>query len=156
MRYTFRFVRYRYHKLKLCLPPRRLEDVFKICLQGVFKTSSRRLQDAFSVTIFRLPRRLQDVLQDVFKTFSRTLQDVFARRLQDVLEDEKLLHWRRVEDVFKTCLEDVLKTPWRPTNVYWVLTYSTLYQTSARAFSKFFFCKVAYPNYYFLKNFILV
>ena len=45
------------------------------------------LEDVFSVTIFRLPRRLQDVLEDV-----------------------KLLRWRRVEDVFKTCLQDVFKT----------------------------------------------
>ena len=27
--------------------------------------SSRRLEDVFSVTIFRLPRRLEDVLQNV-------------------------------------------------------------------------------------------
>ena len=53
--------------------------------------SSRRLQDIFSVTIFRLPRRLQDVLQEVFRTSSRRLQNVFARRLEDVLEDIKLL-----------------------------------------------------------------
>ena len=60
--------------------------------------SSRCLEDAFSVTIFRLPRRLKDVLRKVFKTSSR--------RLQDVLENVKLLRWRRSEDVFKTCLED--------------------------------------------------
>ena len=60
--------------------------------------SSRRLQNVFSVTIFRLPRRLQGV---------------FGRSLQDVLEDVKLLRWRRVEDFFKTYLEDVLKTSWR-------------------------------------------
>ena len=61
----------------------------------VFKTSWKRfqkmhwrcLQHVFSVTIFRLPRRLQDVL-----------------------EDEKLLRWRRLQKVLKTCLEDVLKT----------------------------------------------
>ena len=47
------------------MPSRRRQDM-----------SSRRLQDVFNVTIFRLPRRLQDV---------------FARRLQDVLEDVKLL-----------------------------------------------------------------
>ena len=41
--------------------------------------SSRHFQNVFSVTVFRLPRRLQDVLKDA-----------------------KLLHWRRVEDVFKT------------------------------------------------------
>ena len=58
--------------------------------------SSRRLEDVFSVTIFRLPRRLQDVLEDV-----------------------KLLCWRHVEHVFKTCLEDVFKTSWKPTNICW-------------------------------------
>ena len=73
--------------------------------------SSRCLEDVFSVTIFRLPRRLEDVLREVLKTSSRRLQDVFVRRLQDVLEDVKLLRWRSVEDVFKTY--------WRPTNVCW-------------------------------------
>ena len=84
----------------------------------VFKTSWRLLQDMswrgfqhiFSVTILRLPRRLEDVLrrrlEDVLKTFSRPL----ARGLQDVLEDEKFLRWRRLQDILKTCLEDVLKT----------------------------------------------
>ena len=75
--------------------------------------SSRRLEDVFSVTIFRLPRRLKDVLREVLKTS--------WRRLEDVLEDVKLLHWRRVEDIFKTCLEDVFKTSWRPTNICWVV-----------------------------------
>ena len=42
--------------------------------------SSRRLQDVFSVIIFRLPRRLQDVLQDMS-----------SRHLEDVLEDEEFL-----------------------------------------------------------------
>ena len=41
------------------------------CLQDM---SSRRLEDVFSVTISRLPRRLQDVLQDAFKTSSRRLR----------------------------------------------------------------------------------
>ena len=43
-----------------------------VCLQRVFNTSSRRLQDmssrrlqdVFSVAIFRLPERLEDVLED--------------------------------------------------------------------------------------------
>ena len=48
--------------------------------------SWRRLQNVLSVTIFRLPRRFEDVLQ---------------MRLKDVLEDEKLLRWRRLEDVLK-------------------------------------------------------
>ena len=56
--------------------------------------SWRRLQHVFSVTIVRLPRRLEYVLKTC---------------LEDVLEDQKLLRWRRLEDVLKTCIEDVLK-----------------------------------------------
>ena len=52
--------------------------------------SWRRLQHFLSVTIFRLPRRLEDISQDV-------------------LQDEKLLRWRRLEDFLKTYLEGVLK-----------------------------------------------
>ena len=48
---------------------RHLQDMSSRRLQDM---SSRRLQDVFSVTIFRLPRRLQDVLQDVFKTSWKT------------------------------------------------------------------------------------
>ena len=48
------------------------------------KTSSRRLEDVFSVTLF--------VFQDVFKTY---LQYVFLKRLQDVLQ---------------LCLQDVYET----------------------------------------------
>ena len=48
--------------------------------------SSRRLQDFFSVTIFRLARRLQDV----FKTFSRRL----GRRTIVTLKT----CWRRLQD----------------------------------------------------------
>ena len=44
------------------MPSRRLEDMSSRRLQDM---SSRRLEDVFSVTIFRLPRRLQDVLEDV-------------------------------------------------------------------------------------------
>ena len=65
----------------ICWSSRHLQDM-----------SWRRLQHVFSVTIFRLPRRLEDVLQI---------------RLEDVLEDKKLLRWRRLEDVLKTCLEDI-------------------------------------------------
>ena len=81
------------------------------------KTSSRRLEDVFSVILF--------VFQDVFKTY---LQYVFLKRLQDVFETssktfsrrvckrscsyvfktswktKKMLHWRRLQDVFSTSL----------------------------------------------------
>ena len=89
--------------------------------------SWRRLEDVFSVTIFHLPRRLQDVfksclqdlfqrrLQDVFKTSSKTssrricktsslrhLAIMSSRRPQDVLKDNKMLCWGRVQNVFST------------------------------------------------------
>ena len=82
------------------------------------KTSSRRLQDVFSVTLFVFqdvflkclqdvfktsPRRLARRLQDVFKT---CLQDVLQLCLQDVLEDKKNVTLkttsRRIQDVFST------------------------------------------------------
>ena len=44
---------------------RHLQDMSSRRLQDM---SSRRLEDVFSVTIFHLPRRLQDVLQEVLKT----------------------------------------------------------------------------------------
>ena len=55
----------------------------------VFKTSWRRLQLVFSVTIFHLPRPLQDVLEDKKNYYT--------------------------EDVLKACLEDAFKTSWRQT-----------------------------------------
>ena len=68
------------------------------------KTSLRRLEDVFSVTLF--------VFQDVLKTSSRRICDtsslnVFktsSRRLprRIFLEDKKMLHWRRLQDVSKT------------------------------------------------------
>ena len=61
-----------------------------VSVHSVFKRlqdmSSRRLQDFFSVTIFRLARRLQDV----FKTFSRRL----GRRKIVTLKT----CWRRLQD----------------------------------------------------------
>ena len=62
----------------------------------LYDMSSRLLKDDFSVTIFLLPRRLQDV-------FGRHLQDLY------VLEGEKLLRWRLVED----------KTSSKPTKICW-------------------------------------
>ena len=47
--------------------------VFKTCLQAVFKAC---LEDVFSVTIFRLPRRLQEFLYELLQdTYSRTILD---------------------------------------------------------------------------------
>ena len=62
----------------------------------------RRLQNVFSVTIFRLLRRLDDVLEDVLKKPWICLENA--------LEGENLLCWRRLPDFFKTCLQDVFET----------------------------------------------
>ena len=61
----------------ICWSSRRLQDMSWRCLQHVI-----------SVTVFRPPRRLQDV----FKT---SLEDIS----KDVLEDEKLLQWRLLQEV---------------------------------------------------------
>ena len=102
----------------------RLENVLKISLQDVLKTSWRCLEDVF---------------QDVLKTFWRRLEDVLKTFLQDVLKTS----WKRLEDVLKTYSQDeyigldqdVLKTSWRrllktktkdvliKTNVWWVVTF---------------------------------
>ena len=64
-----------YIPANICWSSRRLEDVFKTCFRNVF------------VTIFRLPRRLGDVL----KTSCEDVLKTSRRRLEDVMEDEKLL-----------------------------------------------------------------
>ena len=103
------------------------------------KTSSRRLEDVFSITLFRLPRRLEDVFktylqyvfqkrlqgvfkmssQDVFKTFSRRFQNVLARLFFKTTSRRRLatMSRRHLQDVFKTSCktkkcytEDVFKT----------------------------------------------
>ena len=59
--------------------------------------SSRRLEDVFSVTIFHLPRRLQDIFKTSWKTKTVMLKTCW-RRLQDMfwryLEDEMCLAMR--------------------------------------------------------------
>ena len=67
-----------------------------VCLQDVLKISSRYvlktcLEDFFSVTIFRLPRRLVRRFQEVFKTCSK-IKNCYA------------------EDMLKTSPSHVLKT----------------------------------------------
>ena len=100
----------------LCRFPAKISFLFS-------KTSSRCLEDVFSVTNFRLmfairlpimsSRRLEDVfklsLQDVFKTSSRRFQDVFKTCLQDVFF--KTSSRSLQENVLQLCLEVVLKTP---------------------------------------------
>ena len=88
---------------------------FKTFLNGLncIVVSQQRFlvfQDVFSVTIFRLPRRLQDIIKTYLQyVFQKSLQDVFKITSQDVFKTfsrhlirEKMLHWRRLQDVFKT------------------------------------------------------
>ena len=87
----------------------------------VFKTPWRRLQHVFSVTIFRLPRRLQEVL----KMSWRSLANKSPKRLEDVFKTSCEMSSRRIcktswktkkcyaEDVLKTSSRHVLKTSWR-------------------------------------------
>ena len=69
---------------------------------GLEGMSWRRFQHVFSVTIFRLPRRLENILKASCKDVLKTSCNTSWRRLQDVLEDKILLCWRHLEDVFKT------------------------------------------------------
>ena len=76
-----------------CQPSKHLL-VFKTSWRRLEDMSWRRLQHVFSVTIFRLPRRLEDISQDVL------IQKIVTLKTS----------WRRLEEVLKTCLEDVLET----------------------------------------------
>ena len=54
------------------------------CRKNNLKMSKGRLEDAFRVTLFHLPRRFQDV-------FARRLPNTSSQRLQEVLENKKSL-----------------------------------------------------------------
>ena len=114
VRYTFRFVRYKWLQKTFCLSPRRFADIFNTCLQDrssrrlqdmssrrLQEMSSRRLQYVFSVTYFRLPR----CFQDVFKTSCEMSSRRLGRRIIISLKT----YWRRLQDM-----------SWRPTIVCWV------------------------------------
>ena len=67
------------------------------CLQGVFKTSSRRFEDVFKTSSKRL--------QDLFKASSRHPQDVLQRYLQDIFKvyhQVNLFYLTRPREVFNT------------------------------------------------------
>ena len=83
VRYKFRFVRCRYPQQTFCLSPRRLEDVFSVTIfhlarrfQDIFKTS---LQDVFKTSW----KSKNCYAEDVLKTSSRNVLETFSRSLQD-------------------------------------------------------------------------
>ena len=89
----------------------KLKDVFSVTIfrlpsrvEDVFKKSSRRVCNTSSKSIFKTSsRRLPRRLQNVFKTYLRGLLfKTSSRRLQDDLENKKRLHWRRPQNFFKT------------------------------------------------------
>ena len=73
----------KYTQETFCLSPRRLEGVFKTCLQDIFRTC---LQDVF-----------RTCLQDAFKTFWRCL----TKSLQEVLNTSRKKKNCYARDVFK-------------------------------------------------------
>ena len=75
-----------------------LEDVLKTSSRHILKTSSLRLHYVFSVTIFLLPRHLQDVLK---------------ASCEDVLKTSWKIKHCYAKDVFKTSWKPVVKTSWR-------------------------------------------
>ena len=82
---------------------RRLQDMSSGRLQGM---CSRRLEDVFSVTIFPLPRSLEEVLREALKTSSRC----FKASSKDVFKKSWKTKNCCAEDVLKTSSRHVLKT----------------------------------------------
>ena len=86
----------------ICWSSRRLQDM-----------SCKRLWYVFSVTIFRLPRRLEGTSQGVLKTSWRRLEDMSWRLLED-------RSWRFLENMSWRCLQ----TSWRQTKYFLELSVS--------------------------------
>ena len=80
--------------------------VFEACLQDMSSRhlqgmSSRRLKEVFSVIIFRLPKRLQDLLQDVFKMSSKSLgkrKIVTLKTCWRHLQDQQMLAGNSIDE----------------------------------------------------------
>ena len=89
-----------YRPATICWSSRRLKDVFKTCLT------------IFSVTIFRLPRRLEDVLKTSWKCFEDISQNVLKTSWRR-LGRRNLLRWRHLQDVLKTSWRHLEDMSWR-------------------------------------------
>ena len=66
------------------VPPSRWignEQLFKVGLEDVLKTSRKRLADVLKASWSRLENILKTLLQDVLKMFWRRLEDVWPRRI---------------------------------------------------------------------------
>ena len=121
-----------------------------------FKMSWRCLQHIFSVTVFRLSKRFEDISQDILKT---------SRRLQGVLEEGKVLRWRRLqgiswrhlEGMSWRHLEDILKTTWRRLKDVFeankMLTRNILYLTNLNVYLTYlYFTNLYLMNLRWIQN----
>ena len=98
----------------------RFQNVLKRSLQGVLKTSSKRLEDLLKMSWSRLENVLKMPWRRFRKTSWRRFEDVLARRLEYVLKtfgeyirlDQDVLKtsWIRL---LKTKMKDVFKKPSR-------------------------------------------
>ena len=121
----------------ICCFPRRLPSM-----------SWRRVENAFSVTISRIPRRFWDIslrcLQDIFKTSSIILRDVFKK------------NWKTKNYQ----AENIFKMFWRPkrcllgSNLYQYLTNPNLYLTSFRWIQDKSKMHQLEPNYFHIYRFL--
>ena len=86
---------------------RRLQDISSRRLQEM---SWRRLQDILGVTIFRLPRHLEDVFKTFCEMPSRHLCKTSSRRLGRREVITLTTCWRRPQDMSWRRLQDLWKT----------------------------------------------
>ena len=87
-RKCFFFVSIMFPRILQGMSSRYLQDMSSRLLQDM---PSRRFEDVFSLTIFRLPRRLGRRKIVTLKTCWRRLQDMFWRHLEDVFKTNKYL-----------------------------------------------------------------
>ena len=85
----------------------RLENVLKISLQDVLKTSSKRLADALKMSWRRFSRRLQNVLKMSWKRFEDILKMSWRCFCKTSWRRLGKTSWRHLENVLKTSSEDV-------------------------------------------------
>ena len=93
--------------------------------KDVLKTSSRRLQDVFSVTFFCLPRRLEDIIA------RRLANTSWRHNCKTPCKHVLKTSWRRFRKTYCQCVlkdekcyaEDVFKTSWKARNVCWEAIY---------------------------------
>ena len=125
---------------------RRLEDAFSVTpfvFQDLLKTSSRHLQDLLAILLPKMfSRRLARRLQDVFKTY---LQDVLQLCLQDVFKTSLRRLGRQKNVILKTCWR--LQYVFTKANVCWIV--QTAHKNTRFMFTRSgrcFFCRYSFRS----------